>query len=71
MEKGNTACTWDSWRPAPAFKTPGVLRALITEKGGEEDTMSLVISLLDEVIKIGAVFSTILFELSGFCLFCL
>lgn len=31
--------------------------------------MSLVISLLGEVIKMGTVFSTILFELSVFCLF--
>lgn len=50
-----------------------MLRALITEKGGEEDTMSVVISPLDEVIKTYTVFSTILFELSaGFvCLFVL
>lgn len=65
MEKGSTACTWNSWHPAPGFKT----RALITEEGGEGDTMSLVISLLGEVIKMGTVFSTILFELSVFCLF--
>lgn len=50
------------------FLAPGT-RALITEKGGEADTMSLVISLLGEVITVGTVFSTILFELSVFCLF--
>lgn len=65
MEKGNTTRTWDSWCPAPAFKPPGVLRALVTEKGGGEDTMFLAASPLDEVIKTATVFSTIPVELSA------